>query len=109
MKATQHKPTEGYPKLVLIIAHRILKNLPAHIERADILQEGYLGYLDAQKRFNPAVGASFETFANIKIRGAIQDYLRSWDTLGRSARTAAKQYARAYAGIGQAAGRYDSS
>ena len=96
MKATQHKPTEGYPKLVLIIAHRILKNLPAHIERADILQEGYLGYLDAQKRFNPAVGVSFETFANIKIRGAIQDYLRSWDTLGRSARTAAKQYARAY-------------
>lgn len=66
--------------LVKKIALFIKRKLPSHIEFDDLLQSGLIGLLEAKRNYNPEMGASFETFASIRIRGAIIDYLRknSW-------------------------------
>lgn len=68
--------------LVKKIALYIKRKLPSHIELEDLLQSGFIGLLEAQKNYRSDMGASFETFASIRIRGAIIDSLRknSWNT-----------------------------
>lgn len=69
-----------YLPLVKKIAVFIKRKLPSSIEFDDLLQSGLVGLLEAGKNYNPDLGASFETFASIRIRGAIIDSLRknSW-------------------------------
>jgi len=62
--------------LIRKIANHIRCKLPAHIELDDLLQAGLIGLIEAQKKFSPEKGASFETYAAIKIRAAIIDDLR---------------------------------
>ncbi|MHB1946992.1 MAG: sigma-70 family RNA polymerase sigma factor [Gammaproteobacteria bacterium] len=66
--------------LVRKIALYIKRRLPSHIELDDLLQAGLVGLLEAREHFKPGSGATFVTFASIRIRGAIIDYLRknSW-------------------------------
>ncbi len=62
--------------LIKRIAHHIKCKLPPHIELDDLIQAGLIGLLEAQKKFDADKGASFETYASIKIRAAIVDDLR---------------------------------
>ncbi|SEL75673.1 RNA polymerase sigma factor FliA [Halomonas daqiaonensis] len=64
--------------------------LPASIELNDLIQAGTVGLLEAMGRFNSGQGASFATFANQRIRGAMLDELRSRDWLPRSVRRSAR-------------------
>lgn len=64
--------------------------LPASIELDDLIQAGTMGLLEALGRFNAGQGASFATFANQRIRGAMLDELRSRDWLPRSVRRSAR-------------------
>lgn len=68
--------------LVRKIALHIKRRLPSHIDVEDLLQSGFIGLLEARKSYKDNMGASFETFASIRIRGAIIDSLRknSWGT-----------------------------
>lgn len=52
----------------------------------DIMSEGVLALLDAVENYDPSKGAKFETFASLKIRGAIIDYIRKQDWIPRSTR-----------------------
>lgn len=72
---------EGYT-LVLKIAKFFKRKLPSHIELNDLIQSGYLGLLEAKKNFKDNQGATFETFASHRIKGAMIDELRknSWGT-----------------------------
>jgi RNA polymerase sigma factor FliA len=65
-------------KIALHIKHR----LPSHVGLEDLLQAGFVGLLEAHKSFKDNLGASFETYAGIRVRGAIFDALRknSWCT-----------------------------
>lgn len=67
--------------LVSKIAKKLKRKLPSHIEFDDLLQSGYVGLIEASKTFKQDGGASFETFACIRIKGAILDFLRknSWN------------------------------
>lgn len=67
---TQHAP------LIKTIALRIKANLPAHVELDDLIQSGLIGLLEAHSSYAQNKGASFKTYATIKIRGAIIDELR---------------------------------
>jgi len=62
--------------LVKKIAIHVKRKLPSHIEFDDLLQSGLIGLLEAKKKYNPDMGASFETYATVRIRGAIIDGLR---------------------------------
>ncbi len=52
----------------------------------DLVHQGLLGLIDAVDRFDPALGNRFSTYASIRIRGKIIDYLRSNDWMSRSSR-----------------------
>lgn len=60
------------------------------IEWEDLINYGIIGLIDAIERFDPDRGASFATFATVRIRGAVLDALRQFDPLGRLARRRVK-------------------
>lgn len=49
----------------------------------DLISVGYIGLMDACKKFNPDKGAQFVTYASLRIKGAIRDFLRSEYGAGR--------------------------
>ena len=73
--------------LVKSIALRIRVKLPDFIELDDLTQAGLIGLLNACQSYDPNQGASFQTYASIRIRGAILDELRRNDWLPRSVQT----------------------
>jgi RNA polymerase sigma factor FliA len=52
----------------------------------DLVHQGLLGLIDAVDRFDPKFGTRFSTYASLRIRGKILDYLRLSDWMPRSAR-----------------------
>ena len=70
--------------LVKRIANHIMNRLPSNIQKDDLIQAGMLGLLEASKNYDPSQGASFETYASIRIRGAILDEVRGTDWTPRS-------------------------
>lgn len=76
---------EHYP-LVRIIAMRMVRRFPAHVEVDELVNIGTLGLIDAIDRFEVARGVPFKAYAEIRIRGAIVDALRDADWIPRSVR-----------------------
>jgi len=70
--------------LVKRIAFHLLNRLPASVQVDDLIQAGMVGLLEAHNKFDAAQGASFETFAGIRIRGAMLDEIRKLDWTPRS-------------------------
>lgn len=68
----------------------VVARVPEHL-RDDAFQEGCLGLIDAAGKYDPSAGATFTTYAGIRIRGAILDYLRNQDLLSRSTRCMIKE------------------
>lgn len=75
-------------------AGRLGHDLPAWVERADLVSYGLLGLLDAIEKFDATRGVPFEAYAAVRIRGAILDGLRSIDWVPRSVRTRMRELAR---------------
>ncbi|MEP4891055.1 MAG: RNA polymerase sigma factor FliA [Aliiglaciecola sp.] len=75
---------ERHASLVKRIAHHLLARLPASVLVDDLIQSGMIGLLEAAKNFDGSKGASFETFAGIRIRGAMLDEIRKGDWTPRS-------------------------
>lgn len=76
----QHTP------LVKRIANHIASRLPAGVMLDDLIQEGMIGLLDALGRFKPQPNLSFESYASMRIRGAIYDACRRNDIMPRHQR-----------------------
>jgi RNA polymerase sigma factor for flagellar operon FliA len=70
--------------LVKRIAYHLLARLPASVLVDDLIQSGMIGLLEAANNFDNSKGASFETFAGIRIRGAMLDEIRRGDWVPRS-------------------------
>ncbi|SMY33144.1 RNA polymerase sigma factor FliA [Photobacterium malacitanum] len=75
---------ERYSTLVKRIAHHLMARLPPNVLVEDLIQSGMIGLLEAQQNYDPSKGASFETFAGIRIRGAMLDDIRRGDWVPRS-------------------------
>lgn len=63
----------------------------------DIVNEAVLALMNAVDSFDPDKNVKFETYASIKIRGAVIDYIRRQDIIPRNIRRFAKSYDAAYA------------
>ncbi len=61
----------------------------------DLVHQGLLGLIDAVDRYNPEYGTQFSTYATVRIRGKVLDYLRSMDWLSRTARHRSKSIQKA--------------
>ncbi len=70
--------------LVKRIAYHLAGRLPPQVEIADLMQAGMMGLLEAAQNYASGRGASFETYAGIRIRGAMLDALRKLDWAPRS-------------------------
>lgn len=84
-----------HAELVKRIAYHLAGRLPASVEVADLIQAGMLGLLEAASSYSAGKGASFETFAGIRIRGAMLDALRRLDWAPRSVHRKAREAAAA--------------
>ena len=82
---------QQYLPLVKRIAGRLAMSLPPHVDEDDIIGYGVFGLLDALERFEAARGNKFETYASIRIRGAMIDGLRVMDWVPHSARKKVKR------------------
>ena len=81
---SQHQLIERYGPLVKRIAYHLLARLPASVQVDDLIQAGMIGLLEASKKYDGGKGASFETYAGIRIRGAMLDEVRKGDWAPRS-------------------------
>ncbi len=81
---SQHQLIERYAPLVKRIAYHLLARLPASVQVDDLMQAGMIGLLEASKKYDGTKGASFETYAGIRIRGAMLDEVRKGDWAPRS-------------------------
>lgn len=75
---------EDYAYLVKRIAYHMVARMPASVQVDDLIQAGMVGLLEAAQKFQDDKGAGFETYAGIRIRGAIVDEMRRGDWAPRS-------------------------
>lgn len=83
-KDSQYRLVEQYAPLVKRIAYHLLARLPASVQLDDLMQAGMIGLLEASGKYDAGKGASFETYAGIRIRGAMLDEVRKGDWAPRS-------------------------
>ena len=94
-KAARDRLVEHYLPLVNIIAGRIAISLPPHVDRDDLISSGFFGLMDAIERYDDSRPNKFETYAGVRIRGAMLDYLRSKDWVPSSVRQKIRAYEKA--------------
>lgn len=73
-----------HASLVKRIAHHLMARLPASVQVDDLIQAGMIGLLEASRKYEASKGAAFETYAGIRIRGAMMDEVRKGDWVPRS-------------------------
>src|SRR5690554_2189698 len=86
---------EQHAPLVKRIAHHLLMRMPASVQLDDLVQSGMIGLLEAARKYDVSKGASFETYAGIRIRGAMLDEVRKGDWAPRSVHRKSRQVAEA--------------
>ncbi|MDH3533275.1 MAG: RNA polymerase sigma factor FliA [Gammaproteobacteria bacterium] len=91
--------------LVKRIAQHLSARLPSSVDIDDLMQSGMVGLLEAANNFDPSRGASFETYAGIRIRGSMLDDIRKHDWTPRSVHHKYRQVAEAIHSIESALGR----
>ncbi|WED43753.1 RNA polymerase sigma factor FliA [Legionella cardiaca] len=81
---TQEMLVKTHALMVKRIAHHLLGRLPHSVQLDDLVQAGMLGLLEAVRHYDATKGASFETYAGIRIRGHMLDEVRRNDWVPRS-------------------------
>ncbi|KTD16498.1 RNA polymerase sigma factor FliA [Legionella jordanis] len=81
---TQEMLVKTHALMVKRIAHHLLGRLPHSVQLDDLIQAGMLGLLEAVRHYDSTKGASFETYAGIRIRGHMLDEVRRNDWVPRS-------------------------
>lgn len=82
---------EEHIPLVKQVVARLAMSLPAHVDGDDLYSAGLSGLLNAVRHYNPHAGTSFETYARLRIRGAVIDELRKMDWVPRSVHAKARR------------------
>ncbi len=85
-----------YLELVRLIAVSLRNIYSKYATSDDIINEGVIALMSAIDNFDPDKGVKFETYANIKVKGAIIDYVRKQDWVPRHVRHFGKELDTAY-------------
>ncbi len=96
---------EDYLPLVKRIAWHLKGRLPESVLVEDLIQAGIVGLIEAMRNFRPDQGATFETYAGIRIRGAMLDEIRRGDWTPRSVHRKAREVSDAIAAVEARLGR----
>lgn len=95
----QHVP------LVKRIAFHLMGRLPDSVQADDLIQAGMIGLLEAIKKYDQSQGASFETYAGIRIRGSMLDEVRRADWTPRSVHKKSRMVSEAIKEVENSLGR----
>ena len=79
--------------LVKYVVGKVASGAPRNCDREELIQSGIFGLIDAIDRYDPTKQVKFETYAILRIRGAVIDELRSRDWVPRSKRKMAREVA----------------
>ena len=104
-KAVRDTLIVQYIYLIRYVVGRVKVTLPATISIEDIAGYGVEGLINAIERYSPQKNTRFETYALIRIRGAILDRIRAQDFLPRSVRRKIKDIKNAQEKLKQELGR----
>jgi len=96
---------EAYLPLVKRIAYHLKGRLPDSVMVDDLIQSGIIGLIEAMQKFNANQGASFETYAGIRIRGSMLDEIRKGDWTPRSVHRKSREVSEAIAKVEARIGR----
>jgi RNA polymerase sigma factor for flagellar operon FliA len=102
---SEHELIVRHGELVKRIAYHMAARLPSSVDVQDLIQAGVIGLLEASRNYSSDRGAAFETYASIRIRGAMVDELRKGDWAPRSLHRRAREAAQAMHDIEQQTGR----
>ena len=91
--------------LVKRIAYHLITRLPSSVQVDDLIQAGMIGLIEAARHYDPSQGASFETYAGIRVRGAMLDEVRHADWSPRSLHKKMRQVSDAMRAIENETGR----
>lgn len=105
IKKTQETFVKTHAYLVKRIAYQLLMHLPSSILLEDLIQAGMEGLLEAARNYEATKGASFETYAHIRIRGSMLDEVRRNDWVPRSIHKNARMIAEAAKRLSDKLGR----
>ena len=101
---SENSLVEQFLPLVKTVVGRLAMTLPSHVNTDDLYSAGLVGLLSAVRRFNPKSGSSFETYARVRIRGAVFDELRRLDWVPRSVHDKAKKVEQTMYAVAQKTG-----
>ncbi|MSU62203.1 MAG: FliA/WhiG family RNA polymerase sigma factor [Pedosphaera sp.] len=87
----ENELVQQYLPLVKTVVGRLMMTMPAHVDFDDLNSAGLVGLLNAIRRFDPKCGASFETYARVRIRGEVLDEMRRMDWVPRSVHIKARK------------------
>jgi len=82
---------EQFVPLVKNVVGRLAMTLPPHVDGEELYSAGLSGLLNAVRNYNPRAGTAFETYARLRIRGAVLDELRRMDWVPRSVHSKARK------------------
>ncbi len=94
-----------YAPLVKLVAGRLSMYLGYNVEYDDLVSYGIFGLIDAIDKFDNMKAVKFETYASLRIRGAILDQIRKMDWIPRTIRQKQKKIDSAMKEIEQNTGR----
>ena len=77
--------------VVGMVVRRLARKLPPSVDLDDIQSAGILGLMDAAQKYDSTRGARFRTYAEVRVQGAILDYLRSLSWAPRGMHRRAKE------------------
>ena len=102
--AAENELVRAHLPLVKTLVGRIAMTLPAHVDVNDLYSAGLVGLLNAARQYDPTAGSSFQSYARVRIRGAIFDELRRLDWVPRSVHDKARKVHAAIQNIEQRTG-----
>lgn len=103
--ADEARLVEAHLDLVRRIAHHLMGRLPPSVQVDDLIQAGAIGLMGAVRDYEEGHGASFTTYAGIRIRGAMLDEIRRQDWAPRSSHRDARRISDAVHAVESRTGR----
>ncbi len=94
-----------YADLVKFVAGRLSIYFGSNVEYDDLVGYGVFGLIDAIDKFDLSKNVKFETYASLRIRGAMIDAIREQDWAPRSLRKKGKDLEKAYSMVENQLGR----
>lgn len=108
-KAVRNEVILAYMNIVKYAAVSTRNMYLKFAETEDVVNEATIALMSAVDSFDPKKGVKFETYASIKVRGAIIDFIRQQDFVPRNIRRFAKEYDAAYSALYSSLDREPSS